>query len=98
MTIQLPEELQHYIENLVQSGVFGSEEEAITAAVRLLQQVGHKAASTLRPLTEEELNRQMLQSGFLGSVPPPRTNAPWNYQPIAIEGEPLSETIIRERR
>jgi hypothetical protein len=52
------------------------------------------------PPTEEELAAEMLREGILDHVPPPITDTtPWdNRKPLDIEGEPLSETIIRERR
>jgi hypothetical protein len=33
-------------------------------------------------------------------VPPPADPAApaWSFRPVTIEGEPLSETVIRERR
>ena len=66
MTIHLPEDLERYVQSQVQSGYFASEDEAITEAVRLLRQDRSAAASTRsqRP-SEEELERQMVQSGFL---------------------------------
>ncbi|HLN27358.1 MAG TPA: type II toxin-antitoxin system ParD family antitoxin [Gemmataceae bacterium] len=38
MTVHLPEELEQYVRMQVQSGFFASEEEVISAAVRLLRQ------------------------------------------------------------
>jgi antitoxin ParD1/3/4 len=38
MTIQLPDDLQRFVQAKVQSGRFSSSEEAITEAVRLLRQ------------------------------------------------------------
>src|SRR5438270_466664 len=50
--------------------------------------------------TEDELDQEMLRDGILEHVPPPiKDFSPWEGEmPIEIEGEPLSETIIRERR
>src|SRR5436309_1272480 len=56
-------------------------------------------------LTEEEVADQELQSrlfeaGLLSEIKPPRrvaTGTEW-FTPIPIQGEPLSETVIRERR
>lgn len=101
MTIHLPEDLERYVRSQVQSGQFASEDEAITEAVRLLRQVRQARASARpEPLTQAELDRQMVQAGLLASVPsrPAATTARRDFQPITIEGEPLSETIIRERR
>jgi hypothetical protein len=50
--------------------------------------------------TEEELAKELLHEGILDHVPPPiRDPAPYqNRKPVDIAGEPLSETIIKERR
>jgi putative addiction module CopG family antidote len=101
MTIHLPEELERYVKSQVQSGYFASEDEAITEAVRLLRQTRSAVPSAkAHRLSEEELERQMVQSGFLGSVPSrtSTTDGRREFRPIAVEGEPLSETVIRERR
>ncbi len=49
---------------------------------------------------EKECEQQMLKKGVISHIPPPITDfAPYeNRKLIKIEGEPLSETIIRERR
>jgi hypothetical protein len=54
-----------------------------------------------KPLTRDEFNRRLLAEGRLASLPDPALDLDDDDpddQPIAIEGEPLSETIIRERR
>jgi hypothetical protein len=55
--------------------------------------------SRVTPMTEDEFKRQLLNSGLMSSLPTPAdpTSRP-AFQPITLEGEPLSETIIRERR
>jgi hypothetical protein len=52
------------------------------------------------PPTEEELAQELLREGILDHVPPPVRDATSfeNYKPVEIEGKPLSETIIEERR
>ena len=50
-------------------------------------------------LTEAELRQHMLEIGLMSQLPD--TDADFDDpddQPITIKGEPLSETIIRERR
>ncbi len=100
MTIHLPEELERYLRSEVQSGHFKSEVEAISAAVRLLQHRRQETSGPPQPLTEEEFDQKMIQAGFLGSIPPlPNDMAPTrDFQPTSIQGQPLSETIIHERR
>ena len=51
------------------------------------------------PLTENEFKQQLLKAGMMTSLPVPPDDAPRpEFQPVTIEGEPISETIIRERR
>jgi Arc/MetJ-type ribon-helix-helix transcriptional regulator len=99
MTIHLPEDLERYVQAEVSLGHFASEEDAITQAVRLLRQRGQEPQAQARPLSEDEWQQQLLQSGLLTSIPArPAAGARHEFQPVMIEGEPLSETIIRERR
>jgi hypothetical protein len=54
-----------------------------------------------KPLTRNEFHRQLLAEGRIASLPDPALDIDDDDpddQPIAIKGEPLSETIIRERR
>ncbi len=54
-----------------------------------------------KALTLDEIHRQMLASGLLTSLPDPALDIDDNDaddQPVPIKGEPLSETILRERR
>jgi len=57
------------------------------------------------PLTEEELadqeaQRRLLAAGIISEIKPSRrvSTGTERFTPIPIQGEPLSETIIRERR
>lgn len=56
-----------------------------------------------QPLTlEDELQLLLLKDGVIDHIPPPLTEAEirafQEYKPVPIEGKPLSETIIEERR
>ena len=98
MTINLPEELERFVRAEIQNGHFVSEDAAIAEALRLLRQ--HSPITPSRPLSEHEFEEKLRRSGFLGSIPSQTMGAPpaWNFRAISIEGEPLSETVIRERR
>jgi len=99
LTIHLPEDLERYLQSEVQSGHFASPDEAITEALRLLQQKKQEAQIQRKPLTPDELNRQLLEAGLLNQIPPRPDPATYQeFSPIVIQGDPLSETIIRERR
>jgi hypothetical protein len=61
-------------------------------------QLAATPAST-RPTGEAEFKRQLLKSGLMTSLPIPASpGSRPAFQPVAIDGEHLSETIIRERR
>jgi hypothetical protein len=62
-----------------------------------------KAASpsAKKPLPIEEIHRQMMARGLIIRLPDPALDIDDDDpddQPVPIEGEPLSETILRERR
>ena len=56
-----------------------------------------------QPLTpEDELQLLLLKDGVIDHIPRPLTDAEigafQEYKPVPIEGKPLSETVIEERR
>jgi len=60
---------------------------------------GKAAKPPRNPLTEAEIQQHMLDIGLMSQLPD--TDADYDDpddQPIEIEGEPLSEMILRERR
>ena len=57
-----------------------------------------QAKRAKEPLTPDELNQQLIASGFIAQLPNPAEDIDDDDSPIVIKGEPLSETIIRERR
>jgi hypothetical protein len=76
---------------------------------QLRRELDSKMASSLAsiapPLTEEELadqdaERRLFEARLLSEIKPPRrvSTGTEEFAPIVIKGEPLSETIIRERR
>jgi putative addiction module CopG family antidote len=98
MTVHLPEDLERYVQSQVQSGYFASEDEALTEAVRLLRQLRPAATPRGKALTEEELDRQLVASGFLASAPRRAGASRRDFKPIAVAGESISQTVIGERR
>jgi Arc/MetJ-type ribon-helix-helix transcriptional regulator len=98
MTIHLPENLESSILEAVHSGQFASVDDAMAEAARLLLKK-YKQPKPAKTLTLDELDQQMLAEGLMSQLP----NAAQDIddeddEPVVIEGEPLSETIIRERR
>lgn len=51
-------------------------------------------------MTEEEFAQHLYEKGIIGKPPPPITDFSRyeNYEPVRVEGQPVSETIIEERR
>ena len=57
------------------------------------------AAPAKKPMTREEFHRHLIEIGLMSRLPD--TAADFDDpadEPIPIKGEPLSETVIRERR
>jgi len=52
------------------------------------------------PSSEDLLNQRLLASGLIRRIPPRiiTSGSQNRFSPIEVEGEPVSETIIRERR
>ncbi len=53
------------------------------------------------PLTRDEFNQRLMAAGLITRLPDPSLDIDDDDpddQPVPIRGEPLSETIIRERR
>jgi Arc/MetJ-type ribon-helix-helix transcriptional regulator len=115
MTIHLSRELERFVHDAVRAGLYAREDDVISDALTRLKQAMPEAAQTpakrakrakakaspppKKPLTIEELHRQMMAEGLITQLPD--TAADFDDpddQPITIKGEPLSETIIRERR
>lgn len=113
MTIRLAKDLEHFVHDAVRAGRYASEDEVIRDALTRLQQAmpeptpkpakGAKrskpAPQPKKPISIEEFNRKLLAEGRISNLPDTASDFDDpDDQPITIEGEPLSETIIRERR
>lgn len=106
MTIRLPEDLASSIRAQVHSGFFSSEDDLVATAVRdYLRRQQSPAPHTCPPATPkdidpQELQRRLFAAGIISEIKPPITDlTPYlNRQAVPIEGEPISETAIRERR
>ena len=49
-------------------------------------------------ISEDEVDRLLLAEGVISEIPPGLDDEEEDFEPVEITGEPLSETIIRERR
>ena len=113
MTIRLPEDLENSIRTEVLNGHFASEDEVVAATVRdYLRRIheqtgqtddtgpaGHLASADEEPNTQQ-LQRRLVEAGVLSEIKPPITDfTPYrNRQAVPTHGEPVSQTVIRERR
>jgi Arc/MetJ-type ribon-helix-helix transcriptional regulator len=105
MTINLPKDLESSVRAEVLRGHFPSEDDVVAAAVRayLRQQPKEQPPTKPSSMTEpssQELQQRLLEAGIISEIKPPITDlTPYqNRQAISVQGEPLSEAVIRERR
>ena len=112
MTIRLTKDMEQIIHDAVRAGLYASEEEVIPDLLaRLQQSLSHNSAppstkvkrrkltEAKNPLTRAEFDQHLMAIGLMSQLP--ETAADFDDpddEPIAIKGEPLSETVIRERR
>jgi hypothetical protein len=97
MTIHLPENIERSIVAADRSGRLPSVDDAVTAAWLAFDDPSNPA-NARRAIKPDDLHRQMLADGLLTQLPNAAEDIDDDDEPIAIEGEPLAETIIRERR
>lgn len=57
-------------------------------------------AKSAHQMTEEEFEQHLLKKGIISRIPPRIRDASFyaNRKPIEVEGKPISEIIIEERR
>lgn len=67
---------------------------------QLRKELDSKLAAATEEAAAEDLQRRLVDAGVLSEVKPPITDlTPYrNRRAVAVQGEPVSETIIRERR
>lgn len=96
----LPPELLRQLREQIDSTLAHPQQPSARTSGKAAQRA-RPAAPRKKPLTADELNRRLLAEGRLASLPDPsldHDDDDPDDQPIAIAGEPLSETIRRERR
>lgn len=108
MTINLPEHLELYLHDQVQGGRYSTEDEVISEALERHRQAQQPTAAntseqpdlTPEEIADQELQRRLLAAGVVSEIKPPPRLLPAHerFSPVPITGEPISETIIRERR
>jgi Arc/MetJ-type ribon-helix-helix transcriptional regulator len=113
MTINLSKDLEKFVHDAVRAGLYAREDDVIRDALTRLRQAmpeatqkpgknakrAKPATQEKKPLSPDELNQRLLASGLVSQLPDPALDIDDDdVPPIVIKGEPLSETIIRERR
>ena len=113
MTIHLPKDLERFVHEAVRAGRYAREDDVIRDALTRLRQdtpakaapakraKSAKAAPPKKKMTEAEFDQHLLKIGLISSLPDPALDIDDDDpddQPVTIKGEPLSETIIRDRR
>jgi putative addiction module CopG family antidote len=113
MAIHLSKDLEQFVHDAVRAGRYASDDDVIRDALNRLKQAmstdaanpprnarrAEAASQTMQPLSPDELNRRLLAAGLVTQLPDPAEDIDDDDDPpIMIQGEPLSETIIRERR
>ena len=107
MNIHLPEHLERYVHDQVRAGLFRTVDDVVCDALERHRQAQQSLSKTedqpdLTPeeIADQELQRRLLDAGVISEIKPPPRLLPQRepFSPIAIQGELLSETIIRERR
>ena len=102
MTIHLSEDLRRFVHDAVVSGLYAREDDVIRDALNRLRQ-SMPSETQIRdskqgPVMPEELLRRLFAAGLMTRLPDPSADIDDDDPPVEISGEPLSETIIRERR
>ena len=104
------EKEEAYHRALLESGLvkqIARRTEPDTSDRRLIEVQGEPVSETIirereAPASEEEkeaaFHQAMLAAGLLTSIPPPRDPSKAARPIFEVKGEPLSETIMRERR
>jgi len=112
MTIRLSKDLEQIVHDAVRAGLYAREDDVIRDALLKLKDDMPKGAPTPRRKAQaarsakdkpliDALNQRLMAAGLVTQLPDPAQDIDDNDpddQPIEITGEPLSETIIRERR
>ncbi len=63
-----------------------------------LPERGRRRPRDRRPASSNDVDAALRRAGLVREVPSPGPEATDEIAPIAIPGEPVSETLIRERR
>jgi Arc/MetJ-type ribon-helix-helix transcriptional regulator len=95
MTIHLPEDLERSIAAEVDRGRFATADDLVAQAVRSFLQ----APSSRKKDAKTDYHRHLMEICLMSQLPNHEADADdSDEEPIDLPGEPLSQTIIRDRR
>lgn len=104
MDVQLCQDLDRLVNSQIKNGRYSRPEDVIREVRYWIRgrdpepDPGPSRAS--RRMSDEEFRQHLLRTGRVSQLPAvdrkDRPREPW--EPIRIEGEPVSQTILRERR
>lgn len=110
MTVRLAKDLREIVDHAVRSGLYTRESDVIRDALTRLSQTLPKDEALLprdasatqsekAPLTRAEFDKRLVELGLMSRIPDSEADFDDpDDRLIDIKGEPLSETVIRERR
>ena len=112
MTVRLPKDLEPFVDDAVRTGRHARKADVIRDALARLKDAMPEEVPTpgrrteraepsraVKPRSKEAFHRRLIAMGLMSQFPD--TAADFedpDDQPIDIRGEPLPETVVRERR
>lgn len=112
MTIRLPRDLEQFVDDAVRTGLYARKADVVRDALTRLKDALPDEAATPEGRTgrgepalpkksrsKEAFHRRLIEMGLMSQLPDSAADfEDPDDRPIDIQGEPLSETVIRERR
>lgn len=107
MIIHLPDDLENYVRNQARGGRYLDEDDVVRDALERHRraeassiEMTEQAERAPDDVSDQELQRRLFEAGVLSEIKPPIADlSPYrDRRAVPIQGEPISETAIRERR
>ncbi|HEY7546297.1 MAG TPA: hypothetical protein VID27_15510 [Blastocatellia bacterium] len=64
----------------------------------LLKRSSESSSPIAQPISEAEFEQRLLAKGIISEIPSGAVDHEEDFDPIEVTGQPLSETILEERR
>jgi hypothetical protein len=104
MDVQLCHDLERLVTAQIQSGRYAREEDVLRDVRAWLRERDPDEvvdqSTARRPMSDEEFRQHLLRTGRVSQLPAADREGQLQdaWEPIRVEGEPVSQTILRERR